>query len=368
VAFSRFWTTTMTDALFTPYTLGEYELRNRVSMAPMTRSRATGNLPNALMAEHYGQRASAGLLITEGTAPSPNGLGYARIPGLYSAEQVEGWKGVTKAVHDGGGRIFAQLMHVGRIGHPLNMPEGAELVGPSAIVAPGEMYTDQEGPKAHPVPREMSKEDIKQAVEEFALASRNAVEAGFDGVELHGANGYLIDQFINPHANQRSDEYGGSADARARFPLEVAQAAADAIGKGRVGFRISPHNVFNGLGTFDGAEDAFVNLAGALSEIGIVYLHVADMSSMAGYAYPASTGSRIREAFGGALILNGNYDAARAAADITEGRGDLVAFGRPFIANPDLVHRYQSGAALAEGNHETFYTPGPEGYTDYPAL
>lgn len=195
----------MTDALFTPFTLGDYELRNRVSMAPMTRSRAIENLPNALMAEHYAQRASAGLLITEGTAPSPNGLGYPRIPGLFSAEQVEGWKGVTKAVHERGGRIFAQLMHVGRVAHPLNMPAGGEVVAPSPLAAPGEMYTDAEGPKAHPVPREMSTDDIAQAVQEFVSASRNAIEAGFDGVELHAANGYLLDQFINPHANQRSD-------------------------------------------------------------------------------------------------------------------------------------------------------------------
>jgi len=357
----------MTDALFTPFTLGQYELRNRVSMAPMTRSRATENLPNALLAEHYAQRASAGLLITEGTAPSPNGLGYPRIPGLFSPGQVEGWKGVTKAVHERGGRIFAQLMHVGRVGHPLNMPEGGQLVAPSAVAAPGEMYTDAEGPQPHPVPREMSTNDIAQAVQEFVSAARNAIEAGFDGVELHAANGYLLDQFINPLANQRSDAYGGSAEARARFPLEVAQATADAIGKGRVGIRLSPHNPFNGLGTFDGAEDAFVSLSSSLSSIGLVYLHLADMSSMAGYEFPDSTRARIREAFSGALILNGNYDAARASADITEGRADLVAFGRPFIANPDLVERMQSGTALSEPNHETFYTPGPAGYTDYPA-
>lgn len=358
----------MHDALFTPFTLGDLQLRNRVVMAPLTRSRAIDNVPNELMAEYYGQRASAGLIISEGTSPSPNGLGYPRIPGLFSEAQTQGWRATTKAVHDRGGAIFAQLMHTGRVGHPLNLPKDAQVLAPSALAAPGQMYTDQGGPQDHPSPKAMSQEDINATVREYVVASENAIAAGFDGVELHGANGYLIDQFLNPNANERDDGYGGSIEARARFALEVAQATVNAIGKQRVGIRLSPFNPFNGLGDFEGAHDAFVHTAKALSELGLVYLHLADMSPMAGYEFPEATRTALREAFNGALILNGDFDGAKGADAITQQRGDLIAYGRPYVSNPDVVERLHKGAEFNAPQQETFYTPGPKGYTDYPTL
>ncbi len=356
------------DTLFSKYTLGDIELQNRLVMAPMTRSRAIGNVPNDLMAEYYGQRASAGLIITEGTAPSPNGLGYPRIPGLYSDAQVEGWQKVTKAVHDKGGRIFAQLMHVGRIGHPLNLPEGAELVAPSAITAPGEMYTDAKGPQPHPEPRAMSKDDIRAAIDEYVQASVNAIRAGFDGVELHGANGYLIDQFLNTATNQRDDEYGGSDAGRARFALEVAREVSDAIGKQRVGIRLSPFGVFNGMGVWDELADSFTYYAEQLGKLGLVYLHIVDHSAMGAPEVPDAVKARMRDAFGGTIILSGGYDGDRAETELAAGKGELVAFGRPFLANSDLIERIKHGAELNAPNMDLFYTPGPEGYTDYPTL
>jgi N-ethylmaleimide reductase len=352
--------------LFSQLSLGRLTLRNRAVMSPMTRSRAIGNVPNDLMATYYAQRAGAGLIVTEGTAPSPNGLGYPRIPGVYSAEQAAGWRKVTDAVHAEGGAIFIQLMHVGRIGHPLNLPEGAELVAPSAITAAGQMYTDQEGPQPHPTPRAMTERDIEQAIGEFVHAAKTGIEAGFDGVELHGANGYLIDQFINTKTNQRTDGWGGSAEKRNRFAIEVARQTANAIGADRTGLRLSPYGVFNDLEVFDGIDDQYRALAGELGRLGLTYIHIADMSSMGAAAVPDAIKATIRDAFGGTIILSGGYDAATAEAHLAEGRGHLVAFGRPFLANPDLLERFESGAELNPPQHSTFYTPGPEGYTDYP--
>lgn len=358
----------MSQDLFAPCTLGALELQNRVVMAPMTRCRALGNAPNALMAEHYGQRSSAGLIITEGTTPSPDGLGYARIPGIYSPAQVEGWKLVTAAAHAGGAKIFVQLMHTGRIGHPLNLPAGAELLAPSAVQAAGEMWTDTQGMQPHPTPREMTLEDIAQAKASFVLGARNAVAAGFDGIELHSANGYLLEQFLHPHTNRRTDAYGGSPEKRARFVLEVAAACADAIGAGRVGIRLSPHGVFNDLPPVEGVEEAWTALAGELGKLGLAYLHIVDHSPMGAPPVPEATKAGMRKAFGGPVILSGGYDAARAKADLDAGKGELVAFGRPFIANPDLVARLRSGAELAQPDMAAFYTPDAKGYTDYPAL
>ena len=354
--------------LFTPFALGDLTLNNRVVMAPMTRSRAIDNIPNALMAAYYAQRAEAGLLVTEGIAPSPNGLGYARIPGLFSAAQVEGWRSVTQAVHAAGGRIFAQLMHVGRVGHPHNMPGGAELVAPSAIAAAGQMYTDAAGPQDHPTPRAMDAADLDQARDEYVQAARNAVDAGFDGVELHAANGYLLDQFINPASNQRTDAYGGSVHNRSRFVVEVAKAAAAAIGAGRVGIRVSPYGAFNDVTPHDETHAQHTHLAQALAPIGLAYLHIVDHSSMGAPPVDPATKSAIRAAFGGTIILSGGYDRARAEADLVEGKGELVAFGRPFISNPDLVARLRADAALTAPDFSTFYTPGAAGYTDYPTL
>ncbi len=359
---------TTLDHLLSPFKLGDLKLANRAVMAPMTRSRAIGNVPNALMAEYYAQRAEAGLIITEGTAPSPNGLGYPRIPGAYSDAQVEGWRKVTDAVHAKGSAIFLQLMHTGRIGHPLNLPEGGEMVAPSAVRAAGQMYTDQKGPQDHPEPRAMREEDVEAAIAEFVHASENAIRAGFDGVELHGANGYLIEQFLNPGSNRREDAWGGSPEARNRFAVEVAKRVAAAIGASRVGIRLSPYGAFNDLGAFEGVDEQYAALAGALGALDLAYLHVVDHSSMGAPEVPERVKKGMREAFGGPIILSGGYDAERAEADLAAGRGELVAFGRPFLANPDLLTRFRQGAPQQAPRFDLFYTPGSEGYTDYPAL
>lgn len=358
----------MTTTLFSPFKLGELELPNRSVMAPLTRSRAIGNIPNELMAEYYAARAEAGLIITEGTSPSPNGIGYARIPGVYSDEQIAGWKLVTDAVHEAGGRIFVQLMHCGRISHADNLPEGAEVVAPSAVQAAGQMYTDTQGPQDHTVPREMTLEDVAQARQEYVHAATRAIEAGFDGVELHAANGYLMNQFLNPGSNQRADDYGGTPENRNRFVLETAAAVADAIGAGRVGVRVSPWGVFNDLAPFEGMDAQYTALAQGLGGLGLAYLHLVDHSSMGTPEVPQALKDALREVFSGAFLLSGGYDLERANADLGAGRGDLVAFGRPFLANSDLLERFRRGAPLNQPNHELFYTPGPEGYTDYPTL
>jgi len=352
--------------LFESFALGSTPLQNKMVMAPLTRSRAIGHVPNDLMVEYYTQRATAGLIITEGTSPSPNGLGYPRIPGIFSQEQVVGWKKITDAVHAKGGKIFIQLMHTGRVSHPENLPAGAELVAPSAVPLSGEMYTDTKGMQAYPTARAMTLADIEQAQEEYVQAARNAMAAGFGGVELHGANGYLIDQFINPAANQRTDSYGGSLENRARFAIEVAQKVADAIGADRTGMRLSPYGVFNDMKPFADIEEAYRYLATELGKIGLVYLHTVDHSSMGAPAVPAKIKAIIGEAFGGTIIASGGFDKARAEQVLQEGQADLVAFGQPFLANPDLVHRFQHNLKLNDPDYPTFYTPGAEGYTDYP--
>ena len=354
--------------LFSKATLGSLTLQNRMVMAPMTRNRATNNIPNDLMLQYYAQRASAGLIITEGTSPSPNGLGYARIPGIFSAAQVAGWKRITDAVHAKGAKMFIQFMHCGRIGHALNLPAGARLLGPSAVAAGGQMFTDAEGLKPHPVPQAMTEADIKATIEEFVHAANNAVAAGFDGVELHGANGYLLEQFIRPNTNQRTDRYGGSIENRARFVLEVADAVIKAIGKDKVGIRLSPFGVFNDMPAYDAMAADYTYLAQQLNARGLLYIHVVDHSPMGAPPVPDSIKQMFRSVFKGALILSGGYDAARAESDLAAGKCDLIAVGRPFLANPDLVARWKTGAAVNAPDFGTFYTPGVKGYTDYPAL
>ncbi|MEO1435267.1 MAG: alkene reductase [Bacteroidota bacterium] len=358
----------MSKQIFEPTQLGNIQLQNAIVMAPLTRSRAINNIPNELMAEYYGQRASAGLIITEGTSPSPNGLGYARIPGVFNADQVAGWKLVTDAVHAKGGKIFLQIMHTGRVSHPLNMAEGTRVVAPSAVQLDGEMWTDVQGNQPYPTPEAMSIDDIEDAIQEYVNAAKNAIEAGFDGVELHGANGYLIDQFFHPNTNQRTDEYGGSHENRIRFALEVAEAVSEAIGKERVGIRLSPYGVFNSIAIYDELDATYALLSQKLSALGLTYIHLVDHSPMGAPEVPASIKATIRENFKQSLILSGGYDAERAEADVQAGKADLIAFGRPFISNPDLVERFKAGAELAQPNPELFYTPGAEGYTDYPAL
>ena len=355
--------------LFDTFSARSLNLANRTVMAPMTRSRATPeHTPNALMATYYGQRATAGLIITEGTSPSPNGLGYPRIPGLYDAVQAAAWKATTQAVHARGGKIWVQFMHCGRVAHVANMPAGAEVLSSSAVVCPGEMYTDAHGMQPHSAPRAMTEVDIAQAVKEHATAATLAIEAGFDGVEIHGANGYLTEQFLNPLINTRSDGYSGSIQGRNRLALEIARATVAAIGKDRVGIRLSPYGVFNGTGAFPEVEAQYLALAASLSELGLLYIHLVDHLSMGSPPVPADFKLKLRAAFDGLFILSGGFDRATAELALTEQRGDLVAFGRPFLANPDLVERMRQSMPLNAPDMATFYVPGAKGYTDYPAV
>ncbi|MDB5807467.1 MAG: alkene reductase [Betaproteobacteria bacterium] len=355
--------------LFDPYSSPSLKLKNRFVMSPMTRSRAVvANVPNALMAEYYGQRAGAGLIVTEGTSPSSNGLGYPRIPGIYSQEQAQGWKLVTDAVHAKGGKIFIQFMHTGRVTHIANLPAGAEVVGPGDATLDGEMYTDSKGMQPYSKPRAMTQADIDHAVAEHVQAAKLAVEAGFDGIELHAANGYLIEQFLNANVNQRTDGYGGSIEARNRFALEVARATVAAIGADKVGIRLSPYGVFNSTGNYPEQEAQYVALVQQLSDLKLAYLHVLDHSAMGAPPVPAEFKAKLRATFKGTFILAGGFDAATAEKALQDKQADLIAFGRPFLANPDLVERYRKGAALNAPDMDSFYTPGEKGYTDYPAL
>ena len=359
----------MSKQLFSPYTLGKLTLQNRVVMAPMTRSRAIGNVPNVLMAKYYGQRKGAGLLITEGTAPSPNALGYPRIPGAYSAEQTAGWKAVVDEVRKGDAKIFLQIMHTGRVSHPDNMPAGARVLAPSAVaLTDTKMYVDGKGEQPIPLATPMNEADLKDAIAEYAETAKNAIEAGFDGVELHAANGYLLEQFIHPKTNQRTDHYGGSLENRLRFVRNVAEATIAAVGADRIGIRVSPYGAFNEMGAFDGVDETHVALAELSKELGLVYMHIVDHEAMGAPAVPNEIKRKIQDAFGGTIILSGGYDAESAEKDLQAGKGDLVAFGRPYIANPDLVIRMKEEAPLADPDQNTFYTPGAEGYIDYPVL
>jgi N-ethylmaleimide reductase len=355
---------------FTPYQLGNIELKNRIVMAPMTRSRAINNVPNELIAEYYAQRASAGLIITEGTAPSPNGLGYARIPGIFSVEQINGWKKVTEAVHKKGGKIFVQLMHTGRIGHNLNLPFGARLLAPSAITASGEMWTDQEGMKSHPTPHAMTAEQIAETKREYVQAAKNAMYAGFDGIELHAANGYLLEQFLSAHVNQRKDNYGGSIENRSRFILEVAREISNVIGKEKTAIRLSPFGVFNDIQHDHNSTDALYSyLAEELNKIGIAYVHITDQSTGSKPDVKDLVQKVIRNKFKNTIILSGGYTLESAEESISADLGDLVSFGRPFLTNPDLVSRFNKNLPLnIKLDANTLYSSDAKGYTDYPVF
>jgi N-ethylmaleimide reductase len=354
--------------LFDSFKLGNITLQNRVVMAPLTRSRAIDNIPNDLMATYYAQRSSAGLLITEGVSPSPNGLGYPRIPGVFSDAQTRGWKKIAEEVHKGGAKIFMQLMHTGRVSHPLNMAKDAKVLSTTTAVVEGEMYTDQEGLKSYPPAQLMTESEIKNTIQEYVDGAKNAIKADFDGVELHGANGYLIEQFLHPLVNSLDNSYNGSNEARAKFALEIAKATIAEIGAEKVGIRLSPYGIYNSTGVFEGVEEFYEYLAEELGKLNLAYIHIVDHSSVGAPEVTHSVKEKIKNAFGGTIIISGGYDKERAEKDLKDGLGHLVAFGRPFISNPDLVERMKQDAHLNEPNYDTFYTPSAEGYTDYPTL
>jgi N-ethylmaleimide reductase len=353
--------------LLNPYKLGNIDLKNRIVMAPMTRSRAIGNIPNQLMAEYYQQRAAAGLIVTEGTSPSPNGLGYSRIPGIYSDAQVEGWKKITDAVHSKDGKIFVQLMHTGRISHHANMPEAAVIIAPSAVKPAGQMWTDADGLQDFPIPTEMVIEEIKHTKQEYISAASNAVKAGFDGIELHGANGYLLEQFLSPVSNRRNDSYGGSVENRCRFLLDVIGGAVEAIGKERIGIRLSPYGVASDMPHYPEIDNTYKYLSEQLNRLEILYIHIVDHSSMGAPEVPIEIEKTIRKRFESTIILSGGYTMERAENELRGGLADLIAFGKPFINNPDLVERFVHDWPLSkELDMKTFYSPGEKGYIDYP--
>lgn len=353
----------MPDLLFTPVRLGAIELANRVVMAPMTRDRAgPGDVPTDLMVEYYRQRAGAGLIITEGAQPSPTGKGYWRTPGIHSSEQVEGWRKVADAVHAEGGRIVLQLMHCGRVVVPANRGFEADVIAPSAVQCPDKVPGPDGVPTDCAMPRAIRTEEIPALIGEYAEAARNALAAGLDGVELHCASGYLINQFLNVASNHRSDEYGGPVANRIRFPLAVLKAMTDAIGPGRVGFRIAPGNGYNGMDTSDPAA-TFAPFLQAADELGLGYVHVIDMG-----LEELDTIAMLRANWSGAIIVNNMLTAESGEALLANGRAEAVSFGRAFIANPDLVARMQAGAPLAKPDYAHLYTGEELGYTDYPAL
>lgn len=354
--------------LFTPIEVGPYTLPNRIVMAPMTRNRAgPGNAPRDLNVEYYRQRASAGLIITEGSQISPQGVGYPDTPGIYSAEQVVGWKHITEAVHARGGHVFLQLWHVGRISHPELQPGGALPVAPSAIKPAGEAMT-YEGPKAFVEPRAIELDEIHGIINDYLVAAKNAQDAGFDGVEIHGANGYLLDQFLRDGSNRRNDKYGGAIKNRVRLLLEVTEAVTSVWGEGRVGVRISPLQPFNDMHDSN-PEALFSYLVQQLNNFELAYLHVTEMGKeSAGAAGPDFDLLKLRNIYRGVYITNAGYEQQRANAALAGGEADMVAFGVLFIANPDLPERFAVNAPLNTPDPETFFGGNAEGYTDYPAL
>ncbi|ANS43016.1 alkene reductase [Serratia inhibens] len=355
------------QTLFQPYTLGSITLANRIVMAPLTRNRAsTGLVPSELAATYYAQRATAGLLITEATQISAQAQGYQDTPGIYTHAQIEGWRKVTDAVHAKGGRIFVQLWHVGRVSHIDLQPDGAAPVAPSAIRAETKTFVNN-GFSDVSEPRALETEEIKQIIDDFRQAAANAIAAGFDGVEIHGANGYLLEQFLKDGANQRTDIYGGSIENRARLLLEVTAAVTGEIGAERTGVRISPVSPANAITSSD-PQGQYDYLVDQLNTLGIVYLHVVEGATGGPRDAVPFDYDSLRRRFKNTYIGNNGYDLALAAAQLAEGKADLFAFGRPFIANPDLVERLKKGAPLAAFIPETLYGGGAEGYTDYPPL
>jgi N-ethylmaleimide reductase len=368
----------MTPTLFTPVTLGRIALPNRIVMAPLTRSRAgAGNVPNAMNVEYYRQRASAGMIITEATQISQQAQGYAWTPGVHSDAQIAGWAKVADAVHQAGGRIVMQLWHVGRVSHPSFQPDGALPVAPTVMPVPGKTFiadADGNGIWADiPEPQALDLAGIAEIVADYAQAARKAIAAGMDGVEIHAANGYLIDQFINSNSNHRTDAYGGSIENRIRFLLEVVDAVAGAVGADRVGVRLTPMGRFIGMGD-DTPEETFGQIASALDGRGLAYLHLVEPSTLGVETDTAfdprwdAVVLRMRQLYTGKLLLAGGYDQASAERALADGRGDAIAFGKLFIANPDLPRRFAEGAPLNEPDRASFFGGDASGYVDYPSL
>lgn len=354
--------------LFTPLTAGAFVLPHRVVMAPLTRCRAgAGNVPHKLNAEYYAQRSSAALIVSEASQVSPFGIGYPGTPGIHSDEQVKGWKLVTDAVHAKGGKILLQLWHVGRISHPDLLPGNVSPVAPSAIAAQGNAAT-MSGPKPFVTPRALTPKEIVSVIAEYKRGAENAKRAGFDGVEVHGANGYLIDQFLRDGTNKRTDEWGGAVENRARFALEVTKAVIEVWGANRVGIRLSPNGTFNDMSDSN-PERTFGYILGELSKLGLAYAHIVDrLEGDERHGAQRVPLSFFREAYKGVLMANGGFDLERANQTISEGVADLISFGQLYIANPDLPERFKKGAALNTPDASTFYGGGEKGYTDYPAM
>ena len=334
-------------------------------MAPLTRCRAVAqNTPNEIMVDYYRQRAGAGLIIAEGTSPSPNGLGYRNIPGLFNQRQLEAWKPITKAVHEEGGRIFLQIMHTGRVGHTNNLPEGARLLAPSSIAQKGDISTYDLERQPYPTPEAMTIDEVKEAVQEFRICTEMAIQAGFDGVEIHGAHGYLPNQFLLPSRNERTDEYGGSRENRLRFLREVLEECCAAVGPEKVGLRISP---FSYADVDDEEQEliaTYTEVVEMLNPMDLAYLHLSHMGDPVPVKF--EMWETIRSMYHDKIVLCGDFTKETANKALEEGRADMIAFGRDFIANPDLVTRFKNDWSLAERNNSLWYGDGAEGYSDYP--
>ncbi|HEX7910514.1 MAG TPA: alkene reductase [Paraburkholderia sp.] len=369
----------MTKHLFNPIKVGRLSLDHRVAMAPLTRSRAgqPGNVPTDINVEYYRQRASAALIVSEATQISQQGQGYAWTPGIHTEQQIEGWRAVSKAVHEEGGHMFLQLWHVGRVSHPVFQPDGGLPVAPSAMPVPGKTFiVDEAGNGVWsdvPVPQELTVEGIREIIADYRRAARNAIAAGMDGVEIHAGNGYLLDQFINSNSNQRTDSYGGSIENRARLLLEVVAAVSDEVGPQNVGVRLTPMGRFMGMGDVT-PEATFGYIVRKLSDNGLAYLHLVE-PAMVGTVKDENFDPRwdaiiklLREEFKGVLMIAGGYDRDTAEQAIANGRADIVAFGRPFIANPDLPARLRDGHPLNVADSTSFFGGDVSGYTDYPAM
>ncbi|WP_452224454.1 alkene reductase [Lacinutrix chionoecetis] len=353
--------------IFESYKLNTLNLKNRIVMAPMTRSRAIDNVPNDLMQTYYSERAGAGLIISEGTSPSVNGLGYPRIPGAFSPAQIEGWKAIAQGVHKEGGLIFVQLMHCGRITASENLPEAGETIAPSAVKASGKMMTDAKGLVEHETPREMTLTDIIATQLEYVESATKLVQAGVDGVELHSANGYLMDQFLNPKSNLREDGYGGTFQNRARFVLETVEKVVAAVGSDKVGIRFSPYGEMNDVqSNYDDLVELYVYLATELKKSGVAYIHLVDhRGSMGAPKFKTEIKETIKGAFTGPVITGGDIDSKEKAQQVLDNGFDLAYIGRQFISNPDLLNKLKDDKKLTEPKQELFYTAGKEGYTDY---